>query len=174
MTKQKASPQDLLESLRAHPPDAGVNCEESLLRILREGFETVPFNQFLGLKVVSLTRDEWRISFDRRDEFIGNPVKGILHGGVISAVFDATGGLIAAVCVIQDMKGRALEEIIERSVKVHTIDLRVDYLKPGKGPSFQVSGSLLRMGSAVCVIRMDLRDDREQQIAAAIGTYKVG
>lgn len=162
----------LIASLQRPSPGSGPN-HEGMLDILRQGFEAVPFNRFLGLKVVSLDPDDWCVRFERRDELVGNPVKGILHGGVISAVFDATGGLIVASRVLEETRGRPLEEVVERMVKVNTIDLRVDYLKPGRGSSFRVTGSVLRMGSAVCVLRMELRDDRDRTVSAATGTYKV-
>ena len=54
-----------------------------------------------------------------------------------------------------------------------TIDLRIDYLMPGKGNSFVASGIILRRGSKVAVVRTDLRNKQDDLIAVGIGTYLV-
>ena len=58
--------------------------------------QMIPFNRVLGLKIDSLDPKTPRLRFDMRPELVGNPVRQILHGGVISATLDVVGGLAIA------------------------------------------------------------------------------
>ena len=107
------------------------------IQMLRKLYEDkIPFNKVLGFKIESLEIDDLRIKFEMKDAFIGNFVQGILHGGVISSVLDTTGGLTASLGVLQKMTGRTVDEIGKSLTKIGTIDLRVDFLRPGKGNYF--------------------------------------
>ena len=145
------------------------------LRMLRNLYEQkIPFNKVLGLKIESLKMENVRVSFEMKDAFIGNFVQGILHGGVISAVLDTTGGLTASLGVLQKMAARSPEEIGKSLTKIGTIDLRVDYLRPGKGNYFVSTGAIMRAGRRVSVTRMELYNDQDLLIAVGTGTYIVG
>ncbi|NJS37914.1 MAG: hypothetical protein HC783_01720 [Rhodobacteraceae bacterium] len=54
--------------------------------------EHIAFNRVLGLKVESFDPHAPKLRFDMRPELVGNPVRRILHGGVISATLDVAGG----------------------------------------------------------------------------------
>jgi uncharacterized protein (TIGR00369 family) len=155
-------------------PDQKENFDK-IWKILRELYEhKIPFNKVLGLKIESLIMEDVRVKFEMKEEFIGNYVQGILHGGVISAVLDTTGGLTASMGVLQKMAGRTAEEIGKSLTKIGTIDLRIDYLRPGKGKYFIATGSIMRAGRRVSVTRMELFNDLDVLIAVGTGTYIVG
>jgi uncharacterized protein (TIGR00369 family) len=148
---------------------------DKIWKILRELYERkIPFNKVLGLKIESLKMEDVRIKFEMKDDFIGNYVQGILHGGVVSAVLDTTGGLAASMGVLQRIVGRTAEEIGKSLTKIGTIDLRIDYLRPGKGKYFIATGSIMRAGRRVSVTRMELYNDQNLLIAVGTGTYIVG
>lgn len=145
------------------------------LQVLCKMYERkIPFNKVLGLKIESIKIEDVRVRFEMKEAFIGNFVQGILHGGVISAVLDTTGGLTASLGVIQNMAGRTVEEIGKSLTRIGTIDLRVDYLRPGKGNYFVATGSIMRAGRRVSVTRMELYNDKNTLIAVGTGTYIVG
>lgn len=145
------------------------------LAMLKEVYEQhMPFDRLLGVQVVALSLDEVRVRLDMREELIGNFVRNILHGGVISALLDLTGGLVATVELLKHLEGASLEEVGTRLAKIGTIDLRVDYLRPGQGQYFLATGTVLRKGSKVAVVRTELCNDRQMLIAAGTGTYLVG
>ncbi|MCX7896323.1 MAG: thioesterase family protein [Rhodocyclaceae bacterium] len=145
-----------------------------VLSIIRENFvERMPFHRLLGIDVLSLDHDRPELAFAMREELVGNYVKNILHGGVISAVLDATGGLVAFLGVAQKLSGKPIEEILARFARIGTIDLRVDYLRPGAGSRFVARGYPLRTGNRVAVARMELFNDEEQLIAVGTGAYTV-
>jgi len=135
--------------------------------------EKVPFNRFLGLKVESLHYDRVAVRFDMRGELIGNFLRGNLHGGVISTAIDVTGSLSAFMGLQKKLTGKTLEEKMAHIGKLGTIDLRVDYLRPGLGQWFVCTAHTLRTGNKVAVTRVELRNDSDDLIAVGTGSYVV-
>ncbi len=153
--------------------DNAMNLDE-MLEILRDFYvNRMPFDRLLGISIDTLTPTNIFVRIDMREQLIGNFIRGILHGGVISSVLDLTGGLIASVELLKHLQECGPEEIAGRLSRIGTIDLRVDFLRAGKGASFTASGSVLRRGNKVAVIRTELYNDQELLIAAGTGTYLV-
>ena len=148
---------------------------EKLLQLLKEiTEEKIPFNKLIGMKIETLDLDKIGIRFEMRPELVGNFTRGNLHGGVISSVLDVTGGMVAWTGIMKKMEGQSFDEISERFNKIGTIDIRVDYLRPGLGEYFIATGSTLRTGTKVSVTRMELHNDKGILIAVGTGTYVVG
>jgi uncharacterized protein (TIGR00369 family) len=145
---------------------------ESIEAELRRTFEQIiPFNRVLGLRIDSLDFKAPRLRFDMRPELVGNPVRQILHGGVISASLDVVGGLAIALASIT----RKAEETPARHFPdIGTIDLRIDYLRPGRGHYFVATGRVVRLGGRVAVAHMELVNDTDEQIATGSAAYIVG
>ncbi|EKD36974.1 MAG: hypothetical protein ACD_75C01305G0005 [uncultured bacterium] len=143
-----------------------------LLKVIYE--ERMPFDRLLGIRIDRLTMTEIRVRIDMREELIGNFIREILHGGVISSVLDLTGGLVASVELLKHLEGMDVDELGKRLARIGTIDLRVDYLRAGKGTFFTATGSVLRKGNKVAVVRTELCNDQNVLIAAGTGTYLVG
>ena len=148
---------------------------EKLLQLLKEiTEEKIPFNKLIGMKIETLDLDKIGIRFEMRPELVGNFTRGNLHGGVISSVMDVTGGMVAWTGIMKKMEGQSFDEISERFNKIGTIDIRVDYLRPGLGEYFIATGSTLRTGNKVSVTRMELHNNKGILIAVGTGTYVVG
>ena len=148
---------------------------QEMLNQLKGMYENqMPFNRLLGIRIENLTPKNIKVRIDMREELIGNFIRQILHGGAISSVLDLTGGLIASVELLKHMENIRLDDIEKRLARVGTIDLRVDYLRTGEGVYFTASGSVLRKGNKVAVIRTELCNDQDLLIAAGTGTYLVG
>ena len=139
---------------------------------IRRLFETsVPFNQVIGLKVHSLEPGAPKLRFDMKPELIGNPLRQILHGGVISAVLDVAAGFAIHLAVAAQNS----EEPIEgRFPNIGTIDLRVDYLRPGRGKYFIATARVVRLGNRVAVAHMEMVNDDDELIATGGAAYMVG
>ena len=149
--------------------------KQKLLQLLQEITEDrIPFNKLIGMKIDNLDLENIRIRFEMRPELVGNFMRGNLHGGVISTVLDVTGGMLAWTGIMKKMEGSTFEEITERFAKIGTIDLRVDYLRPGLGKYFVATGSTLRAGNKLSAIRMELHNDEGLLIAVGTGSYVVG
>ncbi len=132
------------------------------------------FNKFLNHSVESMDFDNPCIKFEARDDFVGNVVYRILHGGVIAAMLDTVGGHAVWLSVFKQIRGQPLENQIKRVRKIGSIDLRIDYLQPGKGKEFFATASILRTGRKVAVTRMELRNEKDLLIAVGTGSYLVG
>ena len=146
--------------------------EPDYLNGVRDVFtKQIPFNQVIGMELEYLAGDEARVRIDMREELIGNFMQATLHGGVISTVLDACGGLIAFANELLKLEQISDEEKISRLANFGTIDLRVDYLRPGRGTFFIATAKVLRAGNKVIVTRMELHNDRNILIAVGTGTY---
>jgi acyl-coenzyme A thioesterase PaaI-like protein len=97
--------------------------------------EQIPFNKALGLRPTKLSQDYCEFKMNMKDDLIGNFLQGILHGGAISTALDVTGGAMALVAAWQRLKDRDVpsSERPKTLSKLGTIDMRVDFLQPGKG-----------------------------------------
>lgn len=130
--------------------------------------EHVPFNALLGIEIESAEPPSLR--FAMRPELIGNARRGILHGGVISAVLDVTAGYAIMLALASEPKsGEKLE-----FPNIGTIDLRVDYLRPGRGKHFIATGKVVRLGNRIAVTHMELVNDEGKLIATGAAAYVVG
>lgn len=138
--------------------------------------EQIPFNKVLGLRPTKLSQQYCEFKMNMRDDLIGNFLQGILHGGVISTALDVTGGAMALVAAWQRLKDRNVpsSERPKTLSKLGTIDMRVDFLQPGKGKEFTISATLLRIGNKVAVTRMEFKNEKDDLIAVGTGTYLCG
>ncbi len=133
--------------------------------------ERVAFNHLLGLKIVSYDIDAPKMRFDMRPELVGNPSRKILHGGVISATLDVTGGLAI---MMKLLHGAPQNMGPADFPNMGTIDLRVDYLRPGRGAHFIATGRVVRMGKRIAVTHMELVNETDALIASGSAAYVVG
>lgn len=155
------------------PPASG-QTDQDWRSLIKDIFENrLPFNRLLGIEVLELDGGVPRLGIAMRDALVGNYMRGSLHGGVISAVIDVTGGLAAFLSLQQKIKQEPLAVKIERFGKLGTIDLRVDYLRPGLGRRFQSTGHVLRSGHKVAVTRIEFKNDEDQLIAVGTGAYVI-
>ncbi len=146
----------------------------TLLEGFRRAEEQIAFNRVLGLDVTRFDEDGGVVvKLPMRDELIGNYATRVLHGGVISATLDLIGGMVAMHGVITAGLIRTLDQALETFSTVGTIDLRVDYLRPGAGEVFTGTGHALRVGRSVTVTRMELRNEGGDLIAVGTGTYRI-
>ena len=137
---------------------------------LRQVFEeNVPFNRVLGLKVLSIDPDAPKLRFDMRPDLIGNPRRQILHGGVISAVLDVAAGFAIHLALSRHTP----PEPEGHFPSIGTIDLRDDYLRPGRGAYFIATGRVVRLGNRVAVAHMELVNDAGELIATGGAAYMV-
>jgi len=138
-------------------------------------FESRPsFGRFLEHTVESPDFDTPILEFKMRDEFVGNLVYRTLHGGIIASMLDAVGGHAIWLKAIEQSKGEPLEKRVKRVGRIGSIDLRIDFLRPGKGELFRATAVILRMGNKVAVTRMALHNEKGDLIAVGTGTYTTG
>lgn len=155
-------------------PRRGEAEQAQLDRILFELFERmIPFNRVIGLAVDSVRHGDVRTSFTMRDDLVGHAPTGRLHGGVISAVLDATGGLAVMAGIGERHAAEPPMQVLHRFARLGTIDLRVDYLRQGVGQRFVASAEVTRLGGRVGSTQMRLVNDEGTLIATAAAAYIV-
>ncbi|MFM9880891.1 MAG: thioesterase family protein [Burkholderiaceae bacterium] len=148
--------------------------EPEFIVALTDLFENkIVFNHLLGLKITSLQAEKVTVKLAMRPDLVGHFATHRIHGGVISACIDAVGGLaILAANGARHMIEPPLERL-KRFAKLGTIDLRVDYLRPGLGAEFEIRAEVLRLGSRVASVRMEFLDADCQLISIGTGAYIV-
>ncbi len=147
---------------------------EDQLDLIGSFFKELPFNVTLGLDITYLRSNGAGMEFPMKNDLIGNKIHGNMHGGVISAVLDTTGGATAIASAVEKMQGLSLQEVANRISQIGTIDMRVDYLRPGRGTYFYSTGTVMRTGKKIAVTRMELKNEKNLLIAVGTGTYIVG
>ncbi|MDD5092868.1 MAG: thioesterase family protein [Dehalococcoidia bacterium] len=141
--------------------------------IFMDALINMPFHKTLTLTPESFDLDNGCIRFSMRDELVGNPAFRVLHGGVTSAILDLEGALVLGLHharQVKDQPPKSLRELY----KGGTLDLRIDFIQPGKGRHFVASGKIVHIGKKVAITHSELHNDQQQLIAMATGSYVVG
>lgn len=117
--------------------------------------EKIVFNRVLGLRITSLKPERVSGRIDMRHELVGHFAYNRLHGGVISAGLDAMAGLAVMAALGARHMDEPVPQRLARFSRIGTIDLRVDYVRPGIGDHFELRAEVMRIGSRVASTRME-------------------
>jgi uncharacterized protein (TIGR00369 family) len=138
------------------PPVSEIVFEDEFTVGVKKIFEEmIVFNRVLGLKITSITATQVKARIDMRNELVGHYAYNRIHGGVISASLDALGGLAVMAAIGARHMDESPTQRLQRFAKLGTIDLRVDYLRPGIGEWFELRAEVMRLGSRVASTRME-------------------
>ena len=108
---------------------------------LRAVFEAIPHCRDIGLRVLDLTPRFGKMVLDYRDDLIGNPETGVLHGAAITTLMDTVAGM-------------AVMASVPDGTPVATLDLRIDYLKPATpGEAVIGEAECYRVARSVAFVR---------------------
>lgn len=142
------------------PPDSPRTAHLTELRELM--LARIPFNRVLGIQILELEPGRALLAVPFRPELVGDPVRPALHGGVISALADTCGGC-------------AVWSTIGEGDRVSTVDLRVDYLRPGRLEDLHALGEVQRVGNRVGVAKISLFHPSrpDELVGEAKGVYSV-
>ncbi len=135
--------------------------------------EKIVFNKLLGLTITSVAPDQVKAQINMRPDLVGHYDYDRLHGGVISAGLDAMGGLAVMAAIGARHLDEPVEKRLARFTKLGTIDLRVDYLRPGIGTHFALHAQVLRLGSRVASTRMEFFGPDGTLLSTGAGAYIV-
>jgi uncharacterized protein (TIGR00369 family) len=155
-------------------PAGPVEFEPEFIQGLKQIFEEkILFNQVLGLKIVELRADGAMGRIAMRPELVGHYTFNRIHGGVISAGLDAMGGLAVMAAIGARHMDEPPAQRLHRFGKLGTIDLRIDYLRPGIADHFELRAQVLRLGSRVASTRMEFLSADGKLLSAGSGAYIV-
>ena len=157
-----------------NPPPQTVEFEPEFIQGLKLIFEEkIVFNQVLGLKIAELRPDGAVGRIAMKPELVGHYTYNRLHGGVISAGLDAMGGLAVMAAIGARHMDEPPAQRLHRFSKLGTIDLRIDYLRPGIADHFELRAHVLRLGSRVANTRMEFLGADGKLLSAGSGAYIV-
>lgn len=149
-----------------------IEFEPEFITGLKDIFEEkIVFNRLLGLKITVLTPEYVLARIAMRNELVGHFSYNRVHGGVISAGLDAMGGLAVMAAIGARHMDESPMERLHRFAKLGTIDLRVDYLRPGLGDYFELRAEVMRLGSRVASTRMEFLDANGKLLSTGSGAY---
>ncbi len=135
--------------------------------------DKIVFNQVLGLKIISLAPDRVTGRIAMRRELVGHYTHNRVHGGVISATLDAMAGLACMTAIGARHMDEPPAQRLQRFGKLGTIDLRIDYLRPGISEHFDLHAEVLRLGSRVASTRMEFRAADGKLLSTGAAAYIV-
>jgi uncharacterized protein (TIGR00369 family) len=135
--------------------------------------QRVVFNRVLGLKITSVKPERVAARIDMRNELVGHYAYNRIHGGVISAGLDAMGGLAVMAALGARHMDEPVANRLARFSRVGTIDLRVDYLRPGIGEHFLLQAEVMRIGSRVASTRMEFHGADGTLLSTGTAAYIV-
>lgn len=135
---------------------------ESLALVHQFIEEQIPFHKLLGLKVDHLGPGEARLRLPFKPAFVGDPFRPALHGGVLSTLLDTVGGM-------------AVFTRLPWGDRASTVDMRVDFLRPGLMEDLVAEGKVERLGNRVAVTEMRVyHPGRETEpVATGRGVYNI-
>lgn len=155
-------------------PAADIVFEETFVAGLKLIFEDmIVFNKVLGLKITTLSPTQVRARIEMKPELVGHYGFNRIHGGVISAGLDAMGGLAVMAAIGARHMNETPEQRLHRFGKLGTIDLRVDYLRPGIGEAFELRAEVMRLGSRVASTRMEFLGADGKLLSTGAAAYIV-
>ena len=151
-----------------------IEFEPEFIAGLKDIFEEkIVFNRLLGLKITELTPERVMARIAMRNDLVGHFSYNRVHGGVISAGLDAMGGLAVMAAIGARHMDESPLERLHRFAKLGTIDLRVDYLRPGLGDYFELRAEVMRLGSRVASTRMEFLDSEGKLLSTGSAAYIV-
>jgi uncharacterized protein (TIGR00369 family) len=118
----------------------------------------VPFVEHLGIRLLEQTREQAAIALDRRPALLNS--WGAAHGGVIMTMLDYV--MSAAVRGHYGMDSGVL-----------TVDMSVGFMKAGFGERIHATARVLHSGTSTAFCEGEARDEKDELIAKAIGTFKL-
>jgi uncharacterized protein (TIGR00369 family) len=123
--------------------------------------QRVPYVRFLGMRA-ELAGDEMTAILPYAPHLIGNTMLPALHGGVIGAFLEVT--------------ALAQLSVTQASPRVHkTIDVTIEYLRPGRPLTTYARAELRKVGRRVANVHVEAwQEERSNPIAGLRGHFLLG
>ncbi len=134
---------------------------EKKARIAKQFIAAIPHARALDMRVDEVLSGHAELSLPYNPQLVGDPITGVLHGGVVTALLDTAMGT-AVVSHPQSMGGTA------------TIDLRIDYMRPATPEQrLRAEAECYRVTRSVAFVRATAFDEGDEPVATAAGAFTV-
>ena len=135
-----------------------------LERLNKTYVDGTPHMRDIGLQIVSVDSARGTMVLPPRDDWLGDPQRGLMHAGPLIVLADSACGIAV---------GAALPS---RNVTYATLDLRLDWLRPATMQKAVYSEAhCYRLTRSVAFIRAEVwQDDRSQPVASVQSAFMLG
>ncbi len=123
--------------------------------IIKRLIEEDPFLKNVGIKVMSVSKGRCKIAVEFKEEL--TRTGGIMNGGAIATLADATGGC----AVLTQNEGR----------NQVTVDLSISFLNPIENGPVIAEGHVTRTGKRLSFAYIEIFDGKGKLCATAHGTW---
>src|SRR6266550_6982835 len=128
---------------------------ERLERIER-AIDAVPYARLLGIELEKVVPGEATLTLAVRPELSQN--HGVIHGGAIASLIDTATAF-------------AILTLLEPEERVTTVDLTINYLRPGFEGQLRATARVLRQGRRLLATSAEVTDEGGTLLATALSTY---
>lgn len=119
-----------------------------------------PFSQWANIQVDSFGAEGLVMSLTRRDEMLGSPHTGALHGGLLGAMVDSAGGFTL---------------IGQTGQTIATVDFRVNFHRPSMAAHVRARTRIVHNGRSMGTVAVEVfdvaADGNERLVASGQGVY---
>ena len=115
------------------------------------------FTQLVGTELSNAEEGRATISLKAEERHLN--LSGTVHGGAISTLIDAA-------------MAEALNTMIKEGEQPFTIQITVNYMKPGKPGRLTSTAQVRKGGERITIVEAEvMQEDEDEVIALATGTY---
>ena len=114
------------------------------------------FTQLVGTELSSAEEGRASVSLKAEERHL-NP-SGTVHGGVISTLIDVS-------------MAEALNTMTEEDEQPFTIQITVNYMRPGKPGTLTSTAEVRKGGERITIVEAEVMQEEDEVIALATGTY---
>jgi uncharacterized protein (TIGR00369 family) len=130
----------------------------ALIADLRERLRGSKFYGWAGIELVDASPGAVEIAFRAGPEHVN--LQGLVHGGMLATVADTAMGL-------------AVRTVLEPGRRHVTVQLGIEFLRPGRSGTILARGRSIKIGSQLGFAEADVVDERDRLLARAHSTLSV-
>jgi len=129
-----------------------------LIEGLRERLRDSAFYRWAGIELVDASPGHAEVAFEAKPEHVN--LQGLIHGGMLATLADTAMGL-------------AVRTVLEAGRRHVTVQLSMEFLRPGKEGRIVARGRTVKIGTQLGFAEADVVDDRGRVLARAHSTLSV-
>lgn len=138
--------------------------QEMMLEMMKQHasriMSTVPWANALGFELTGIEKGRAFAKVAWREDLVGDPDTGVIHGGVLTALLD-------------NLCGVCINTALKTPKSMATLDLRIDYMRPAtKGRDIFAEAECYHITRNVAFTHAwAYHESRDKVIATAAGTF---